>query len=526
MTSVKKRALAALVATTLAAVCGTGGGYLLGGVLALRQAKHQLQKDAERLIAEKNAFLKETDLTLKQMNNSPYPYCSEAEIGYFRKLIFQTDYLRDAGRIHDGKIDCSATLSAADLSKAELKQVYSLPTGEKVVIANGLLQVRDTNTLGTVQGSTYVVINSGVGRRLDTSHLQFFVTMMLPDHQKPGRLFPIAPQAGDLAFTQNGLNRRGDTIYFTRCTPESFSCITTLIPLFEVMRADHAQLWFCVSLGGVVGAFIGFLLSLLYKHNQSMEQQLRRAVRRDELRVVYQPIVSLPSGRIVGSEALARWTDEDGFAVGPDVFIKIAEARGFVGEITRLVVRHALNDFGEMLRTHPDFRLSINVAAADLADPGFLTMLEGELKRTGVRAESLSIEITESSTARHDVAIETILRLHQSGHSVHIDDFGTGYSSLSYLHDLSVNAIKIDRSFTQAIGTEAVTLSILPQIMAMAEALHLQVIVEGIETRQQADYFDSASNRVLGQGWLFGRPVTPEAFADLLKEQKKAASAE
>jgi sensor c-di-GMP phosphodiesterase-like protein len=89
-----------------------------------------------------------------------------------------------------------------------------------------------------------------------------------------------------------------------------------------------------------------------------------------------------------------------------------------------------------------------------------------------------------------------------------------------------VNAIKIDRSFTQAIGTEAVTLSILPQIMAMAEALHLQVIVEGIETRQQADYFDSGSNRVLGQGWLFGRPVTPEAFADLLEEQKKAASAE
>jgi sensor c-di-GMP phosphodiesterase-like protein len=184
-----------------------------------------------------------------------------------------------------------------------------------------------------------------------------------------------------------------------------------------------------------------------------------------------------------------------------------------------------LRDFAATLRARPDFRVSINVAATDLADPRFLPMLERALKRAGVAAQNLVIEITESSTAMHEVAIAAILRLRQKGHSVHIDDFGTGYSSLSYLHELSVDAIKIDRSFTRSIGPEAVTAAILPQILAMAGALHLQVIVEGIETSEQAEYFAAQEMPIFGQGWLFGRAVTAVAFHHLLAEENKIQQA-
>ena len=152
-------------------------------------------------------------------------------------------------------------------------------------------------------------------------------------------------------------------------------------------------------------------------------------------------------------------------------------------------------------------------------------MLEEALERAAVPASSLAIEITESSTARHREAIETIVLLRKQGHSVHIDDFGTGYSSLAYLHDLSVDAIKIDRAFTQAIGTEAVTLAILPQILAMAETLNLAVIVEGVETGQQAEYFAAVAQPVFAQGWLFGRPVPAAEFHKLLAEEEKKAAA-
>ena len=290
------------------------------------------------------------------------------------------------------------------------------------------------------------------------------------------------------------------------------------------MQAEHIQRLIYIVLGALTGGGFGFLFSFLYRRNRSMEQQLRRAIRKDKLSMAYQPIVDLEGDRhIVGAEALARWTDEEGFAVGPDVFIKIAEQQGFIREITRLVLRQVLRDLGELLRTHPGFHVSVNVAAADLDDPGFLPMLKESLARAKVPAESVVIEITESSTARHKTAEEAIRQIRQAGHSVHIDDFGTGYSSLSCLHDLSVYAIKIDRSFTQTIGTEAVTVGILPQILAMAQALKLHVIVEGVETPEQASYFAASELAVLGQGWLFGHPVPADVFRRLLVEDERKA---
>jgi len=299
--------------------------------------------------------------------------------------------------------------------------------------------------------------------------------------------------------------------------------MTASLSVTEAIQANRGGLKACVALGGLTGGFLGFALSLLYRRNRDMEHQLRRAISKGQLRLVYQPIVSLPSGEVVGAEALARWTDEEGLDVGPDTFVKVAEDHGFVGEITKFVIRCALREFGETLRRNPEFRLSINVAAADLSDPEFLPMLEKSLNEALVQPRSLAIEVTESSTARHEVAIAAIRQLSQRGLDVHIDDFGTGYSSLSYLNGLAIHAIKIDRSFTQAIGTEAVTVSILPQILAMAAALKLQVIVEGVETAKQAIYFAGCGQPVLAQGWLYGRPISAPEFHERLGKAERPA---
>jgi sensor c-di-GMP phosphodiesterase-like protein len=172
------------------------------------------------------------------------------------------------------------------------------------------------------------------------------------------------------------------------------------------------------------------------------------------------------------------------------------------------------------MRARSTFRVNVNIAASDLADSEFLPMLENALAGAEVSSRNLGIEITESYTARQQVARNTILRLRQNGHYVAIDDFGTGYSSLAYLHDLSVDAIKIDKAFTKAIGTDAVTVSILPQILTMAETLKLRVVVEGIETHAQADYFAASNQRIHAQGWLFGRPVPARLFLQMLDEEE------
>jgi len=374
-------------------------------------------------------------------------------------------------------------------------------------------------TIGLQLKDIYVVINSGVARRLDMDTLPFIMTLTPETGSGPGMFMSTTAEPASNVFTKDGLTRKGDTLYFTRCLDGHLSCMTTHIAIVEGLQADRVELKICIALGGAVGAILGFLLSLLYRRSRSMEQQLRRAISRGKLRLVYQPIVDLSTRRIAGAEALVRWTDEEGFAVSPEIFVKIAEENGFVGSLTRFVVHRALQDFEGTLREFPGFRLSLNVTASDLDDPAFLPMLEETLIFSGVQAGSVAIEITESSTARHDIAIASIRKLHESGYPVLIDDFGTGYSSLSYLKDLAISTIKIDKSFTKSIGTDAVTLAILPQILAIADSLKLEVIVEGIETSPQAEYFSSRGKPILAQGWFFGYPVPAEQFNHLLAEE-------
>jgi sensor c-di-GMP phosphodiesterase-like protein len=523
----KQRVLIALVATLIGAAWGTLCGFWIGRNITLLLVTRELGHEAARSIGESDTYARDTHAALDAMNASHYPYCSVEDMELLRSLLYHSIYLKEMGRIRDNKIVCSTTLRLQPPSGIELPKPDAIGTdGVKVYRDPALFRFPNVAVVGLQAGNSYVVLYPYFEslRERNAVRLQTSAAggsgLNLSENRAGGGAQPLREQ-----LTQTGDFRTGQTLYSTRCSSLSIDhiCTTASLTEIEALRSNRREQRVFLVLSGLLGGCFGFVAALFYQRNRSMEQQLRRAIRRDKLKVAYQPIVSLPSGKIVGSEALARWTDEDGFVVGPDIFIKIAEARGFVGEITRLVVRHALNDFARTLRAYPDFHLSINVAAADLADPDFMPMLDNELKRTGVRAENLSIEITESSTARHEVAIETITRLRERGHSIHIDDFGTGYSSLSYLHDLAVNAIKIDKSFTQAIGTEAVTSTILPQIMAMAAALHLQVIVEGIETSQQASYFDSGSNQVLGQGWLFGRPVSAEEFRHLLAAGEKEA---
>jgi sensor c-di-GMP phosphodiesterase-like protein len=297
--------------------------------------------------------------------------------------------------------------------------------------------------------------------------------------------------------------------------------MTALESEAEALQLNRPQMTVYTLSGVLTGGLLGLLFAAMYRRNQSIEQQLRRAIENDELRVVYQPVVEMATGRIVGAEALARWTDDHGLVVSPEIFVQIAENLGFVQEITRLVIRRTLQDFQGTMRRSPEFGVHVNITSADLSDAGFLPMLEGAVKAAEVTSRNLMMEITESSTVHFERAIEAIRQLRQKGYAVYIDDFGTGYSSLAYLHRLSIDAIKIDRSFVQAIGTDAVTVSILPLILSAAEQLNLNVVVEGVETREQADYFLTSKRPMRAQGWLYGRPVAAEEFLRLLGENER-----
>jgi sensor c-di-GMP phosphodiesterase-like protein len=525
--TLKQRVVVSLIATVVAAACGLLIGYWIGRAITLRLTAGRLSREAALALNESAAFSRDAHAAVVAMNNASNPDCSSEDLQFLHDILYRSYLLKEIGRLHGNRIACSTTLehmhSAAELPKPDSigndgVKVYRDPPG---------FRLPDAPVTILQDGDSYVVLNMRVGNLRNYDPVRIFTTVIGPVQSQPETLGVSSAQPTLLQLTRNGDFRVGQILYSTRCSTLSIDsvCLTASLSVSEALQANRGELKAFTVFGGLAGALFGVMISIFYRRNRSMEKQLRRAIRKDRLQVVYQQIVSLSEGRIVGAEALARWTDEEGSAVGPDIFIKIAEEQGFVGSITRLVVRHVLRDFAATLRSHPDFRLSINVAATDLADPGFLPMLEHALKQAEVPAKSLIIEITESCTARHEMAIASILRLHQRGHSIHIDDFGTGYSSLSYLHDLAVDAIKIDKTFTRTIGTEAVTAGILPQILSMAGALHLQVIVEGIETRQQAEYFAAETQPILGQGWLYGRAVAAEEFHRLLAEDENRTQA-
>jgi sensor c-di-GMP phosphodiesterase-like protein len=522
MPTFKRRFLfTTLAAMIIAAACGTFVGYYLARYIAVRAAASRLDQYASRIMADEEATSLELRAVLTVINASRYRTCSNAEIDHFRKMIFASVYLKDVGHMRNGKIECSATLGR--LAQPSGQAVPDFTQSDGAILYKNLMPYQNNGlaTIALQSGDAFVVFIPLARVPLEQGVMHYTETVTDARTQRQGKLLGESPQVSAKILTSEGRARIGDNLYATRCSRQFFNCVTTYTSIPEVMQADRTRYIGVVALFRLLGGLFGLALSLLHHRYTSIERQLRRAIRRDELCLVYQPIVQLQSKRMVGAEALARWTNKRGVTVGPDIFIKIAEKHGFIGEITRLVVRHALRDFGETLRSHPNFRLSINATAADLVDESFLPMLIRSLDKAKVPARCLAIEITESSTVMRKMAIETIHSLRARGHSVHIDDFGTGYSNLSYLHDLSVDAIKIDKSFTQAIGTGSATVAILPQILAMAEALKVQVIVEGVETDEQANYFASATHPIFVQGWLFGHPVSAGELQALLAEDDK-----
>jgi len=519
----KQRAFITLAAIVILAAIGALFGYLQGRSMTRRLAEGSLSQDSARILNGVVAYLDESHAVLAAMNASEAPFCSDEEINNLRKMIFHAQYLRDAGHIRDGRIECSAVLGREDLPLAQFKPDITQPNGTKIYRYLPPYEPGGELVYSQQEGDSYVVRDPRLGSLMQgISNLDFTLTLIDVSRFRSGRLSGQPPKAKGAVTDRDWRGRLGDTLYATRCSARYFSCITAYSHLSDAMRDERGQLALNSGVGGLAGGLLGFLISLLYLRDRSVVQQLRRAIADDRVRVVYQPIVELESGRIVGAEALARWTDDDERAVSPDVFVKIAEERGFVGDITALVLRIALRDFEELLHGHPDFRLSLNVAASDLADPGFVDVMEESLEQRAIAANNVAIEITESSTVRRAPAMKSIRTLRSKGHRVLIDDFGTGYSNLSYLHDLSVDAIKIDRAFTQAVGTDSPVMAILPQILSMARALNLQVIVEGIETDFQAEYFEGAGEHILGQGRYFGGPVAPEMFERVLAENEQA----
>jgi diguanylate cyclase (GGDEF)-like protein/PAS domain S-box-containing protein len=253
----------------------------------------------------------------------------------------------------------------------------------------------------------------------------------------------------------------------------------------------------------------------------SIEADLRQAIERKELVLHYQPIVDV-EGEIVAMEALVRWTHPTRGFLPPDVFIPIAEETGLIVPLGRWVMREACEQLHAWRTASPALGVSVNVSNRQFSSPGFIEDVVAIIAESGVDPSALRVEITETTAMRDTRStIASLERLRDLGVSIYMDDFGTGYSSLGQLHRMPIDALKIDRDFVAAMDRDHVSESIVEAITALAHAMNLRVIAEGVETEEQAERLRRIGCDHL-QGYHFGRPMPAEAVAERLMPRKKA----
>ncbi len=249
---------------------------------------------------------------------------------------------------------------------------------------------------------------------------------------------------------------------------------------------------------------------------RDIEQELKRALASEDIHVHYQPIVASDGSRIIGVEALARWTHPEHGAIGPLVFVPVAEQTGMMDALGEYVLRRALSD----AERWPDLYVSVNVSPVQVRDRKFIETVARLLHEKKIPPSRLVLEMTESVLIDNpDEAKLRLEALRSLGVKIALDDFGTGYSSLGYLQRFAFDKLKIDKAFVTPLGRSANSGAMIQAIVALGNALGLSILAEGVETEEQRVLLRLAGCHEM-QGYLFAQPGARETIDTLLSNAK------
>jgi diguanylate cyclase (GGDEF)-like protein/PAS domain S-box-containing protein len=355
--------------------------------------------------------------------------------------------------------------------------------------------VRSQDTVFRQGGDEFLILLEGIGERRDVEDV---ARRILEAAAEPfawgGRALPTSCSIGIALYPDHG---------------EDFDTL--------LKRADIAM-YQSKAAGRNGFSFYGSeLLTINILDNFDLEHRLRGALDRGELSLCYQPIVELATRRVVGAEALARWTSAEGASIPPSRFIPIAEESGLIVPIGQWVLEEACREAARWQRDGENpVKLAVNISGVQFMRTDLARVVEGALARSGLPASALELEITESMLVAHvDRCLETIRQLRAMGVSLAVDDFGTGFSNLGYLRRFHVDTLKVDQSFVRDVLRDAEGASIVRAIIDLGRNLSLHTLAEGVERQEQADHLLAAGCQ-LAQGFLFSPPLPADEFESFL----------
>jgi len=450
--------------------------------------------------------------------------CSAGSIEMMRRLAINARSLRLIGHVSNNRLMCSSYGDHGD----------GMPLGPADQVSKNGFALRTAVGLPL----------AGHNRFVTTTHLGSGFTAFIV----PGLISDVIPSArtgsfgvfgattqritvsrGDLKMTEAWLRtpiapgasrvfQGQDQLIVVQRSAQYDYVVYAAMPLTEMRDELRTNALILAPLALVSGLALAALIVLWAKRRLSLANRLRLALRRNEIFLVYQPIVDLATGRWCAAEALARWRLPNGDMVPPDVFVAVAEKHGLIRALTACVVERFARDVAALHQRYPDFGFSVNFSAHDFASADSVERLQRALSASAIQADRVTVEITERALIDGNAVRDAIRTLRGIGIRIAIDDFGTGYSGLSYLTTLALDALKIDKLFVDTIGTDAVTKNVISHIIEIGKSMDLKMVAEGVEDEAQAAYL-RAHGVGCAQGWLFAKPLpVEELLAQLDRE--------
>lgn len=334
-------------------------------------------------------------------------------------------------------------------------------------------------------------------------------------------------QAGEVAQELLSLFARPFRIGPTRQVTSSASVGIALFPQDArdertLVRYADMAMYEAKRSGRNTYAFYSEHLDAQVRAEQQLQERLKHALEHDLLSLQFQPLIDVHTGSVVAAEALLRWTDPELGVVPPSCFIPSAEANGLILPLGDWVIRQACQQLADWAREGLDTPICINISALQFRQTDLVRQLRQILEETGVPAQRLEIEVTETvAMADVELAREQLAGLQELGVRVSLDDFGTGYSSLAYLKSLPIDKLKIDRSFIHDIGRDREAEMILRSVMDLGHSLGLRLVAEGVETPEQLAFL-RREGCDLYQGWLYSPAVSSHEFRSSIRQQLDA----
>jgi EAL domain-containing protein (putative c-di-GMP-specific phosphodiesterase class I) len=292
----------------------------------------------------------------------------------------------------------------------------------------------------------------------------------------------------------------------------------------ELLRRADVAMYAAKSSGGNRWTWFDPIMDQIADAEARLGNDLRQAIRRDELFLLYQPIVELPHGQLAGVEALVRWRHLERGLVSPAEFIPLAERTGTIVDLGRWILREVMRQAARWERAygeHAPAKVSVNISARQLSEPGFADEVAA-LRESGVDPRRLVAEVTETAVLGTGDALKAVHALHALGMRVALDDFGTGQSSLSLLVDTPVQVLKVDKSFVDGVTETGSRAVIVDGLITITQGPRIEAVAEGVETVAQAEPLYRVGYR-LAQGFHFARPLPADDIALLLDDVVRAA---